>query len=277
MHASSETSHVSQNRLEGSLGDTPIDRLLDECHKNLVTGTIWVRAPGKLGRVELRAGAVDTSEFADLTGNPAIEAMRKLPDGMYELVQRLPNLDGALGKAAQFEGDVHATPLVKLMQHCENNALSCTVTIETDEGRGEIEYRAGELVEVRFDGKPDDDKIVDLVRLSDAHFRVAAPPLDLGIEGWPAVGRAPTAPFLVDEPRPRARGTSSLPALADGTAAGDVEVDDGIDVETHADAAAKPRRKSRAAVWFIAGIAVTAGAVIACYVIAKYLVGVPGL
>jgi hypothetical protein len=30
-------------------------------------------------------------------------------------------------------------------------------------------------------------------------------------------------------------------------------------------------------VWFIAGIAVTAGAVIACYVIAKYLVGVPGL
>jgi hypothetical protein len=208
MTASPAPTHVSQNRLEGTLNETPLPRLLDECRKQLVTGTIWVRTPGALGRVELRAGAVDTVEYGALREREALRAIEALPDGMYELVQRLPDLDGSLGQAAELRG--MGVSLVKLMRHCEDNALSCTITVVGASDRGAIRYRAGEIVGVEWNGAADEDRIVDLVHLEDAMFRVTAPPLDLSIEGWPSVARQPTAPFYVDElgPRPRGRGTS---------------------------------------------------------------------
>jgi hypothetical protein len=199
MQAPDEATHVSKNRLEGSLGDTSLDQLLAECHKHMVTGTITVHGNDALGTVDLRVGFVDSAAFGDLADDTALDAMGKLSDGEYELVQRLPDLDGALGSAAQLDGSTATLPLVKLMQHCEDNALSCTITIISDFDRGEIGYRAGEIVDVTLNGRRDDDSIVDMLRFSDARFRVSAPPLDLGMSGWPSVAREPTAPFTVDD------------------------------------------------------------------------------
>lgn len=197
MYTSSDH-HISKNRLEGNLGDTPLQRLLDECRKHLVTGTIWVRPPGKLGCIELRAGGVEKVEFEDKRDDEAIAAIEQLTDGEYELVQRLPEISGGLGRAARAEGNVSDVNVVKLMNLCETNALSCSIIVINDFDRGELVYRAGELAEVTFNGHPNDDAIVELVRLTDARFRVEAPPLDLNIEGWPSVRRAPTVPFRID-------------------------------------------------------------------------------
>ncbi|RMH41631.1 MAG: DUF4388 domain-containing protein [Deltaproteobacteria bacterium] len=219
MQTSVPAPHLSSNRLEGSLCDTPLDRLLAACRRHLITGTVWVRTPRAVGRVDLRAGGVDAAEFGDLTGDDAVDALCRLADGMYELVQRLPDLDGALGRAAAFQGELADVPLVDLMRHCEDNALTCTIAVVRDFDRGAIVYRAGDIVDVELNGSHDDNHIVELLRMEGARFRVTAPPLDLAIEGWPAVQRAPTAPF---EPhRPRAAAGAAADAAPRDRTAGD--------------------------------------------------------
>src|SRR5690606_25862145 len=115
-----------------SLGETPIDRLLEACHRHLVTGTVHIRAFGGEGAIELRAGAVEEATWAGEAGKAALERIRRLNDGTYEVVQQLPDLGGDLGGAAQFEGEVRRLPLVAVMRHCEDNALTCTITVVSD-------------------------------------------------------------------------------------------------------------------------------------------------
>lgn len=204
--ASTAPIYVSRNHLEGSFTDVPLDRILDACHKHLVTGEIRVTVADLTGMIELRAGAVDRAELGDWKGGRALEQMRALIDGYYELTQRLPDLTGELGGSSMLEGDVTGVPLIALMRHCEHHALTCTITVVSRFDRAVIEYHAGDLRRVELNGFYDDDAIVQVLDWSDARFRVSAPPLDLDIEGWPKVRRDPTQPFQVG---PRfARGTS---------------------------------------------------------------------
>ncbi|HUQ04069.1 MAG TPA: hypothetical protein VM261_16335 [Kofleriaceae bacterium] len=205
--------YVSRNHLEGSFTDVPLDRILDACHKHLVTGEIRVSVADVKGLIELRAGAVDRAELGTHKGARALEQMRSLIDGDYELTQRLPDLTGELGGSSMIEGDVTGVPLIALMRHCEHHALTCTITVVSKFDRAVIEYHAGDLRRVELNGFYDDDAIVQVLDWSDARFRVSAPPLDLDIEGWPKVRRDPTLPFKIG---PRfARGTSpQLPVQA---------------------------------------------------------------
>lgn len=207
--------YVSRNHLEGSFTDVPLDRILDACHKHLVTGEIRVSVADLKGLIELRAGAVDRAELGTFKGARALEQMRSLIDGDYELTQRLPDLTGELGGSSMLEGDVTGVPLIALMRHCEHHALTCTITVVSKFDRAQIEYHAGDLRRVELNGFYDDDAIVQVLDWTDARFRVSAPPLDLDIEGWPKVRRDPTLPFKIG---PRfARGTS--PQLPVGVAA----------------------------------------------------------
>jgi hypothetical protein len=215
--------HVSPNRLEGSLCDTSLDRLLGACRKHLVTGAIQVTAGHRSGTIELRAGAVDSAVFGMAHGERAVELMAALPDGLYELTQKLPDLDGGLGTAAVLVagGDMS---MVKVLRHCEHHALSCTIVLASAGRRGEIEYRAGEIVRAACAGLADIDAIVEMKGWTDARIEVVAAPLDLGIEGWPRLNRAPTAPFTLGREHPRpttsriARGTGAVDSV-DTTAA----------------------------------------------------------
>lgn len=196
--ASSEPLYVSRNHLEGSLCDTSLDRVMAACRKHLVTGVIRVHVRGRDGVIELRAGAVDRATFGDLAGDIAMSVMRASTDGWYEVAQRLPDLTGDLGAAAQLEGDVEGVPLIALMRHCEDHALTCTITVVSGFDRACIDYRAGEIARVELNGFfDDDDALPQILQWPDARFRVAAPPLDLDIEGWPITRRAPTMPFFV--------------------------------------------------------------------------------
>jgi hypothetical protein len=200
MRASSEPLYVSRNHLEGSLCDTSIDRLLAACRKHLVTGVIRVHMRGRDGVVELRAGAVSEANLGELAGDHAMIALRSADDGWYELAQRLPDLSGDLAGGAQLEGDVEGVPLIALMRHCEDHALTCTITVISGFDRACIEYRAGEIARVELNGFFDDDALPQILRWPEARFRIAAPPLDLDIDGWPIPRRAPTVPERIRVP-----------------------------------------------------------------------------
>lgn len=188
--------HISENRLEGSLLDTDLKEVLDECHAHLVTGTLSIDASGKKAILEIRAGAVDSVEYQGLKRTEALAKLHELKDGEFELTQKLPNLTGELGTAASLEANSDEISLVKLMQLCEDNALSCSVTVKTDDVDASILYKAGEIDDVTWNGESDTDKIVDVVKLENAKIRVAAPPLKFGILSWPTVRDDPTPAFI---------------------------------------------------------------------------------
>ncbi len=200
MRASSEPLYVSRNHLEGSLCDTSIDRLLAACRKHLVTGVIRVHTKGEDGVLELRAGAVHEANLGDLAGDRAMLALRDAGDGWYELAQRLPDLTGDLAGGAQLEGDVEGVPLIAVMRHCEDHALTCMITVISGFDRAVIEYRAGDIARVELNGFFDDDALPQIVKWPDARFRIASPPLDLEIDGWPVPRRAPTVPERIHVP-----------------------------------------------------------------------------
>lgn len=213
--------HVSHNRLFGSIEDTSIDSLLASCAEHLITGTLDIEGPAGSGSIVLRAGAADTTRYADLEGERALVALRELRAGSYELAQRLPALDGAIGSAAECHGDISHSSIVEMMNHCENQALSCTITIINEFDRAEICYRAGDIDKIFFNGREDADAVVEIVGWRRGKFRVSVPPLPADIGGWPSAGREPTVPFkiadvakLAPKPKPKRRATQrSLPGV----------------------------------------------------------------
>ncbi len=224
MHA---TLTASPNRIRGSLAEMPLSRLLAHCQRSAVTGRIDLTSGPNRGCVVLRAGIVDSAEFAGASGDAAVEEMRQLSGGSYEISQRLPDLDGVLGPAAAFRGDLSEVPLVRVMRHCEQNALTCTVVVIHEFDRGEVVYRAGEIADVRLNGRTNEDALVEMVRWTEARFLVSAPPLT--VTGRPVPRRLPTEPFRLEhlrrlalvpqpvEPEPTERESESeLPPLVEG-------------------------------------------------------------
>ncbi len=223
--AASEPLYVSRNHLEGSLCDVPLERVLAACKRHLVTGVIRVHVGGDDGVVELRAGAVDRAQLGEASGAAALTIMRAAHDGWYEVAQRLPDLTGELGAAARLEGEIDSVPLIVLMRHCEDHALTCTITVISGFDRACIEYRAGEIARVELNGFFDDDALPQILRWPDARFRIAAPPLDLDVEGWPVVKRAATAPIRLRDltpPRRLARGSTDTRFAGASAGAGDL-------------------------------------------------------
>lgn len=217
--APSEPLYVSRNHLEGSLQDVPLERVLAACHRHLVTGVVRLHVAGKDGVIELRAGAVDHAHLGDDSGDRAMKLMRAARDGWYEVAQRLPDLTGAIAdSSSSLQGDVEGVPLIALMQHCEFHALTCTITVIAGFDRACIEYRAGEIARVELNGFFDDDALPQILDWPDARFRVAAPPLDLDVEGWPVTRRAATAPAFIEKKAP------SVPPVPLAPLAGEFDV-----------------------------------------------------
>ncbi len=234
--AMSLSSHVSENQVDGSLFETPLKEVLDACHKHLITGTLMVSANGKDGVIEIRAGAVDIASFDGADGRQAVKDMVALSDGTYTLCQKLPDLQGNLGESARFEGTLSEVSLVDLMRHCEDNALTCTITIDHGDENSEIQYRTGDLEKVIVRGEANDDALYELIKLDNGAFRVAAPPLDLGIAGWPSLGREPTAPFAI------------LPVDAETKAKGDEKKSDEVPAKAEATEEKKEAKADKAVV-----------------------------
>ncbi len=208
--------HVSKNRLEGSLADTRLDKLLEKLELHLFTGTIELKAAAGTGVVDLRAGAVENVRLGTLEGDAAMKQARALDQGEYVVVQRVPDLTGALGSSAGLEGEVGDVPIAAIMRHCESHALTCSLIVVDGFDRGEIHYRAGDLDFVSLNGVRDEDAILTIVGWKAARFKVALPPLDLDIAGWPQVGPEPTQPFRISKMPPPKKRAASVPSIVEG-------------------------------------------------------------
>ncbi|MCC6998303.1 MAG: DUF4388 domain-containing protein [Deltaproteobacteria bacterium] len=208
--------HVSKNRLEGSLADTRLDKLLEKLELHLFTGTIELKAAAGSGAVDLRAGAVESVRLGTLEGEAAMKQARALDQGEYVVVQRVPDLTGALGSSAGLEGEVGDVPIAAIMRHCESHALTCSLIVVDGFDRGEIHYRAGDLDFVSLNGVRDEDAILTIVGWKAARFKVALPPLDLDIAGWPQVGPEPTQPFRISKMPPPKKRAASVPSIVEG-------------------------------------------------------------
>jgi hypothetical protein len=208
---------VSKNRVWGVLGATSVADVLDSCRRRRVTGEISFHTGDDIAVVELRAGSVERVEAQGKTGRAAMAAIEALREGTFEVVQRLPDLGGMLGTAAEFRGEIDQVPLIQVMRHVENHALSVTLTVVHEFDRGVIRYREGEIVEVELNGVRDLDLIGDLLKLPDARYRVMAAPLDLPLPTRPAPRRLPTEPFHVGHVRGLvAEDDDDEPELGDG-------------------------------------------------------------
>lgn len=209
--------YVSQHRLEGSLSDAPLPHLLDQLRQQLFTGSLTISSARVTGTLHLRAGVVDDAECGNDKGHEAEKKIALIREGFYEIRQRLPDLSGALGSSAALEGEVTDVPLSAVMRHCEENALTCTVVVVGGFDRGEILYRAGEIVDATLNGRRDLDLIVEVLAIEEARFRVIAPPLSLNVNGWPSVAREPTKPFRVEKHRlPAVPATVEAPLASGG-------------------------------------------------------------
>ena len=191
------STHLSSNRVWGQLGTTTAAEVLDGCRKRRVTGEVIFHAGDRTGTVELRAGSVERASIGAITGDAALAALHELADGTFEVVQRLPDLHGALGTAAEFQGELADVPLIQVMRHIEAHALSVTVTVIADWDRGVIVYRDGDIASVEVNGDTNPDRISDLLRLPSGRFRVLAGVLELPVPARRAPRRARTEPFHV--------------------------------------------------------------------------------
>lgn len=205
--------YISRTHLEGSFSDVPLDLLLAACARQLVTGAIDVEVDRMVGRIELRAGAVELAEFGDADGARALKGMRLLVDGEYQVSQLLPDLTGELGGSARGSGDVEGVPLTALMRHCEQRALTCIITVVSRLDRATLEYRGGVLRRLELNGFYDDEAIEQVLDWTDARFRVAAPALEIDLKGWPRARRPPTDPLPTDD-EPATTTASSMDELS---------------------------------------------------------------
>ena len=229
------STHLSSNRVWGQLGTTTPADVLDGCRARRVTGEVVFHAGNRSGKIELRAGRVEHADLDGVTGEAALAALAELREGTFEVVQRLPGLEGALGSAAEFQGDLAEIPLIQIMRHVETHALTVTITVIHEWDRGVISYKDGDIAGVEFNGDRDPDRIGELVQLSAGRFRVLAGALELPVPARRATRRAPTEPFHVGHvadlrrSERRAAGTKPPPvdevSEADAPAAADATVE----------------------------------------------------
>jgi hypothetical protein len=162
-----------------------------------VTGEVIFHAGDRVGKVELRAGSVERVVLGGVSGDAAMAAIAEMGEGTFEVVQRLPDLEGVLGSAAEFQGELKDVPLIQVMRHVEAHALTVTITVIAGWDRGVIVYRDGDIATVEVNGEVNADRIGELVGLVSGKFRVAAGVLEIPVPARRAPRRAKTEPFHV--------------------------------------------------------------------------------
>ena len=95
--------HISENRLEGSLLDTDLKEVLDECHAHLVTATLQINSGAEKAVLEIRAGAVDSVDYKGLKKTEALAKLHELKTGEFELAPNLGFVIEAVGHVTDLE------------------------------------------------------------------------------------------------------------------------------------------------------------------------------
>jgi hypothetical protein len=74
-------------RIEGTVSDVSVRRLLDICRERRITGVLRVVSWGRAGSIQVRAGHVEQAMFGGARGDDALAELLALRDGLFELQQ----------------------------------------------------------------------------------------------------------------------------------------------------------------------------------------------
>jgi len=149
-------------------------------------------------------------EMALLTGEPRSATVRTTePSEMFLLVQKdfdvilekFPSISlsmskvvskrlrETLSKASQLprkavkdagpSGSLSETPLIDLINFCESNSLTGTLTITHNGNVGVFTYTKGEVISIKMDDKSDDSALDELLKWEDGKFEIKSKPLTL--------------------------------------------------------------------------------------------------
>jgi CRP-like cAMP-binding protein/CheY-like chemotaxis protein len=149
-------------------------------------------------------------EMALLTGEPRSATVRtKEPSEMFLLVQKdfdvilekFPSISlsmskvvskrlrETLSKASELprkgvkdagpSGSLAETPLIDLINFCESNSLTGTLTIVNNGNEGVFTYSKGEVISIKMGDKSDDSALDDMLKWEDGKFEIKSKPLTL--------------------------------------------------------------------------------------------------
>lgn len=194
--------HASNNATYGSLQDRSLNELLELCRVERLTGRIDLVTSFGHATIALRGGLVERARLPGHTHDAALAQLHRVDHGSYVVTQRLPHQSGRLGPAAELRGELETLPLASVMAYCEDNHLTCTITIVNQFDRAEIAYTHGTISQVLFNGVDDEARLPEIMRFQSARFRVNLAPLDERL-GAPVQRRAPTEPFTITHLRDR--------------------------------------------------------------------------
>jgi CheY-like chemotaxis protein len=76
-------------------------------------------------------------------------------------------------------GDLKDVPLIDLIGFCESNSLTGTMTIESGENNGTLEFKSGELIQVRVGNSVNDQALDEALTWQEGRFDIKVKPLVL--------------------------------------------------------------------------------------------------
>jgi CheY-like chemotaxis protein len=151
-------------------------------------------------------------EMALLTGEPRSATVRTTePSEMFLLMQKdfdvilekFPSISlsmskvvskrlrETLSKASQMprnavrdtgpSGSLSETPLIDLINFCESNSLTGTLTITHNGKAGVFTYSKGEVISIKMDDKSDDSALDEMLKWQEGKFEIKSKPLTLDV------------------------------------------------------------------------------------------------
>jgi CRP-like cAMP-binding protein len=180
----------------------------------IISGTVDIIIEDKEGNEQVVASSGTGDYFGEmalLTGEPRSATVRTTePSEMFLLVQKdfdvilekFPSISlsmskvvskrlrETLSKASEMprigikdagpSGTLSETPLIDLINFCEANSLTGTLTIKHEGKEGVFTYTKGEVISIKLDDKSDDSALDELLKWEDGKFEIKSKPLTLG-------------------------------------------------------------------------------------------------
>lgn len=188
--------------IDGSLSDVSVCKLLDTCREHRITGALRIMSWGRPGVIQMRAGRVEQAFFGTLHGDEAVNELMSLRDGLFDVLQELPDLSKAPSPSPG------RTLLSALLQQCRQRALTCDIVLIRDRERAELCCRGGAIVHTWINGVRHAGEPRELRRFEHACARVD--PVPLSLHGNADTDRASTEPGSA---RPSRRPSRRKPAV----------------------------------------------------------------
>jgi len=179
----------------------------------IISGSVDIIIEDKSGNEQVVASSGSGDYFGEmalLTGEPRSATVRtKEPSEMFLLVQKdfdvilekFPSISLSMSKVVSKRlretlsratelpskgikdagptGSLEETPLIDLINFCESNSLTGTLTITNDGNNGVFTYQKGEVVSIKMGDKSDDAALDELLKWDKGNFEIKSKPLTL--------------------------------------------------------------------------------------------------